>query len=481
MSKRLNSVVLILFTIILMATILNWIVTPIQTGDLFMYLSMGKYFLTQNFYPAQDPFLFIQGGGNHFHHEWLSYVFYYVVEKAGGLNAIIVARVALYALLFSIPIWFALKRDNFNYRTLGLLVLAVVSMATRVGDRSFFFSDLFTALLITLLFLVDQQKERKYLFLLPLIFLAWVQFHPGFPLGLLILSVYFVFNLFRLDRDILKWLFASISLSYLVCILNPLGFSGFLYPFEIFFSKDWNIYREINSEWVPLFSSSVADFAKGTTFILFLLSLGSSLFELRKRNFFPFFVTLVFAYLTYSSMRFISIAPLVFALISVAYPMLPHLKRIRYLVGISGVASLVGVAILAFHVSKFDGQGVSFLFSEASRVKAPMQMFEGLKSLEPGTIFAEWDWNSIICFVSDGRHKVVVHGHIDQPRFAVDNFYNLGLSVKEFDQIVETNQVRYFLLKLDTLNSNSIIATKLLNPPWKVVFKENDAVLFAKK
>jgi hypothetical protein len=144
MSKRISSLLLILFTILFFVALLNWTVTPIQNGDLFMYLSMGKYFLTQNFYPTQDPFLFIQGGGNHFHHEWLSYLFYYNVESIWGLNAVIVVRMLFYGVLFSIPIWLAIKRKTFSYRTLGLLVLAIVSIATRVGDRAFFFSDLFT-------------------------------------------------------------------------------------------------------------------------------------------------------------------------------------------------------------------------------------------------------------------------------------------------------------------------------------------------
>jgi hypothetical protein len=479
MSKRISSLLLILFTILFFVALLNWTVTPIQNGDLFMYLSMGKYFLTQNFYPTQDPFLFIQGGGNHFHHEWLSYLFYYNVESIWGLNAVIVVRMLFYGVLFSIPIWLAIKRKTFSYRTLGLLVLAIVSIATRVGDRAFFFSDLFTVMLVSLLFVFDDIKNPKYLAFIPLIFLAWVQFHPGFPLGLLIFSAYGCAKIASLPSNLRKWLAGSVCSSYLVCLINPLGLAGFWYPFQTFFSSDWNIYRQINSEWIPLLSSPyVADFSKWTVGFLFLTSLVASFLEARKKNVFPIIVTVILGYLVFSSMRFISIAPLVFSLICIAYPITHYLIRVKYLKEAFGFGSLMAVIVLVIHVSQFKNQGFSMFFNDLPRVNAPMKAIQQLNSLEPGTVFAEWDWNSIICWATNGRNKVVVHGHVDQPRFAVENFYSLGLSVKDFDRIVDANQVRYFLLKLETLNTNSNISARLLNPPWRVIYKENEAILF---
>jgi hypothetical protein len=483
---RLRPILLLIFTVILFSTVLNWVITPIGNGDIFMYLSMGRFFLEQSFFPTQDPFLYLQGGGNHFHHEWLSYIFYFKVEHEWGLAGIIFVRMVLYAVLFAVPVLLAKKLNAFNFRTLGLLVLAIVSIASRVGDRAFVFSDLFTVILICALLLFDEKKDFRFLIGLPFIFLAWVQFHPGFPLGLLILSSYAFFRVSTLSPKLCKSLLISICLSFLVCTINPLGVSGFLYPFKIFFSPDWNIYRQNNSEWMPLLSSSyVADFSKITAGLLFVGSLVSSVFEMKKKNFFPVVLTLMMGYLAFSSMRFISIAPLVFTLICIAYPFIDLIKPVNIFISclkpLLGVVSILSVVVLAVHVSQFEDQGFPFLFNDKPKVNAPMQAIQQLNFLEPGTVFAEWDWNSIICWVTAGKQKVVVHGHIDQPKFAVENFLRVGLSEADFDRVVEANSVRYFLLGPESLRMpNSVIFQKLQRPPWRILYSDNKAIIFGK-
>ncbi len=110
-----------------------------------------------------------------------------------------------------------------------------------------------------------------------------------------------------------------------------------------------------------------------------------------------------------------------------------------------------------------------------------MKAFETLTNLPPGTVFAEWDWNSVICWIANEKHKVVVHGHIDRPEFAVLNFLSITRSSEDFDRIVETNQIKYFLLAPETLSdSNSILAKRLAIAPWQRIYQDSKAILFSR-
>jgi hypothetical protein len=463
-------------TSIFVVTVLSWAATPITNGDVFMYLAMGRHFLEVNFFPQQDPFLALPlAAGFHFHHEWLSYVFFYEIYKLAGLTGLIVAKMILFFSVLAMPMLVAKKLQTLNFRTLGLLVLAVLVAAARIGERAYLFSDIFTVLLLGLLLIYDQRKDQRWLYSLPFVFLAWVQFHPGFPVGLLILSVFAALKIFSLEKPQRKVLLIVTVASYLVCLINPLGLRGFLYPFQIFFSADWNIYRQINSEWMPLLASPyVAGLAKLSLLILGVLSLLTSILQIRRRNYFPLIVTMILGYLSWSSMRFISIAPFCFILILVAHPLKLSLRLIQA----AGITSVTAVLALALYVAQFENQGFTFLVSDQQKVKAPMKAIGQLGTLAPGTVFAEWDWNSVICWMTEGRHKVVVHGHIDQPAFAVQNFLSITQSKADFQRIVEANKIRYFLLSPETLqNPQSELSKNLMSTPWKVLYQDAEAVL----
>lgn len=474
MTKNILTIIVILFFF----TIASWSAVMINTGDVFMYIAMARHFIENSFYLSNDPFLYLSSAIEpHFHHQWLSYFYFYLFNEFMGLTGLILAKIVLVLTLFAIPVWFAKKTNKLSFGTFGILALALIVMVTRIGERAYLFSDLFTVLTMAILLIFDQTRARKILFLLPIIFLAWVQFHPGFPVGLMFVSLYLILRLSVANSTERKTLLICTCLSYVVCSINPLGFDGFAYPFKIFFSSEWDIYRQFNSEWAPFLSSDVIPREAKIVFgFLFLLTFISSVRQAMLKNFFPLSITLAMGYLTWSSMRFTSTSPLVLSLllITTSQPLRTERKLIA-------VFSVLVVLLLSSYVYQFDNQGFKFLLSDKSKANYPMKAFEMLTNLPPATVFAEWDWNSVICWVDNGKHKVVVHGHIDRPVFAVQNFLSITRSPEDFDRIVETNQIKYFLLAPETLNdSNSVLVKRLANAPWKRIYQDSKAILFSR-
>ncbi len=473
-----KKIVLLAVGTLFFITLASWSAVIINNGDVFMYMAMARYFLKNAFYFANDPFLFLNNVFEpHFHHQWLAYFYFFFFNQYWGLTGLIFSKIFLIVVIFVVPVWFAKSINKLSISTFGLLALALIVMAARIGERAFLFSDLFTVLVLSILLIFDQTRKQKVLFLLPPIFLAWIQLHPGFPIGLMFVSLYLLLRYSVASRTEQKIILSCTIMSYLICIVNPLGVAGFLYPFKIFFSSEWDIYRQINSEWVPLFSSTSIPLESKIVFvIIFSMALISSIRQALSKNIFPISIALAMGYLTWSSMRFTSMSPLVLSilLIATSQPLQTERKAIA-------AFSIFVVLLLGGYVYHFDNQGISYLFSDKPKANYPMKAFETLANLPPATVFAEWDWNSVICWVVNGRHKVVVHGHIDRPAFAVQNFLSINRSPEDFDRIVETNQVKYFLLAPETISdSSSILAKRLSNPPWTRIYQDSQAILFSR-
>jgi tetratricopeptide (TPR) repeat protein len=120
--------------------------------------------------------------------------------------------------------------------TCALAILAVPSIAFRTAPRAELFTTFFFAAYLALLWKhpperKEEGNEKRFLWLLPLIMLVWVNVHPGFVVGLVLLGVYVAQELLescsasrRPDAKArLKSAAPWIVLSMLATLVNPWG------------------------------------------------------------------------------------------------------------------------------------------------------------------------------------------------------------------------------------------------------------------
>jgi len=168
-------------------------------------------------------------------------------------------------------------------------------------------------------------KTKIFLVLVPLVFILWVNLHPGFTIGLILLAI----NIFcdvlkkmiKKEPDSKSGIFVSLlslTLAILASLVNPRGIHGFLFPFRSVLSSDWEVFRKYNYEWMPTISPGYADSIQVKIFlaiaILGMIYFGwIALRSWHRRHFnqIPYFEILAFLFLIYlgfDAIRFMSVS-----------------------------------------------------------------------------------------------------------------------------------------------------------------------------
>jgi len=154
-----------------------------------VHVRAGEWILAQQAIPKRDLFSFAIAGRAWCDWEWGSDVLYALLERWHGLAAI--AAFSLAVLCLTSPVIYLTARLHAS-RTAAFAVTCLVMATTTIHWLAR--PHLFTWLLVAVYCWVIERSrvtgERKLLLALPLLVLVWVNLHPGFVAGFLILGVW---------------------------------------------------------------------------------------------------------------------------------------------------------------------------------------------------------------------------------------------------------------------------------------------------
>ncbi len=191
--------------------------------DVGWLLATGRYLVTHHEVPRTEALSYTAFGAPWIYPPFGGALLYFLYT-VGGFAALswidALACVAVVAVAIGRP----------RLLTCALAILAVPSIAFRTAPRAELFTTFFFAAYLALLW-KHRRKGTGYLWLLPLIMLAWVNVHPGFAVGLALLGAYvaqelleFCFAPRRPDAtERLKKATPWIVLSMLATLVNPWG------------------------------------------------------------------------------------------------------------------------------------------------------------------------------------------------------------------------------------------------------------------
>ena len=203
--------------------------------DLGRHLLLGKIILQTRSVPDTNLLTYTHPDYPFLNHHWLSEVLLYVLHYGGGLNGLILWKMAMMVAALALA-WLAVPpyRCGFLYGLAGLLA------AVLLGFRAHIRPELFTYLLVALfLWLFERIRagHRGYLWLLLVGLLAWVNLHIYFVFGLGMTLVFLGERIWiqkgmegRKALLSVGWMGAAV----LVCLINPHGWKGLAYPLSIF-------------------------------------------------------------------------------------------------------------------------------------------------------------------------------------------------------------------------------------------------------
>lgn len=163
---------------------------------------------------------------------WLSGVVFYLVWRCIGFAGLSLFYIALGALTAALFFRIAVRAAGLlPAATLAVVLISLIM--PRTGVRPEIFTWLFTGIFFSLLWsAVEHPPPGTALLALPILEVLWMNLHIGFPLGVLLVVVFFLADLFQ-RRTVARIWMAIVPLTAAATFVNPSGWAGALYPILI--------------------------------------------------------------------------------------------------------------------------------------------------------------------------------------------------------------------------------------------------------
>ncbi len=270
---------------LLMAVIMHFSIRGIDESDIWWHLRDARTLVQHHIFLRSDTYTFTTAGSPWINFEWLSEIPYYLAFRTAGLQGLLMVYFIVLLLIY-IGVYYRSCRAGADCKdaaiaTLGAICLGGVSMAPRML--------LFGWLCLTALLLVlDHFKESGGgLWLLPPLFLLWINLHGSWVFGFVVLGATVAGGLVegewgrvvahRWTPSQLKKLLLVAVASFAALFINPFGYRLVWYPFDLLFRQQ-NMMRFIE-EWQPV------DFSTGNGKLAMVVILGlfaAAVFSRRK-------------------------------------------------------------------------------------------------------------------------------------------------------------------------------------------------------
>lgn len=476
LEKRLNSI-LLLSLLLLAAT---FCVFPLQSDDLFMYLAMAKKYFELGHFPTTDIFL-VNPLPWHMEHQWLSYFFFYGLYQLGGYLLISWTKLLLLVATMALP-FFLLRKDVLSRMVGGVaLILTCFAANYRFFERSELFSNLFTVAVVVICVL-ELQKPSRLKWFLPSLFALWVNLHPGFPLGLVIIGLAIVTCLLEKSWGQARTLSLCLLLCVLACLINPLGWQGLTYPFE--FSMDYapflkKYYFEWFSPLSSIFISSVHfPFLLALESFTFVMLLKSSLLQ-NQRIWFQWLVFIVVSYFLMSGIRFAPLGCFVLMTLCLSVPLPSAIPRPKKALVLAMILLCLGLATKNFVLGYDSISGHRDVrFGVDGRV-VPRAAVDWMKTHQmTGPIYNSHMFGAYLAWAWDGKY--IYDGSITDPSYFLNEYADFARSEESFDRQAMKYQIQGILLDRFA-DSQPILNILAHHADWKLVYSDEGSLIFTRQ
>jgi hypothetical protein len=210
--------------------------------DLWWHLKVGQSILATHRWPTTDPYSFTAAGQPWLAYEWLGDVLIALAAQVGGLRGLQALLIILGAcIMLALYSYATLRCGNSKagfLATAVLLFLATINFNLRPQMLGYLF------LILTLIALERfRQSKPAAVWFLPAIFLAWINTHGSWEIGLGTILIYWLCGLrqFRLgDLEAHTWKPSErvhLSLIFLLCLavvpITPYGTRLAAFPFQV--------------------------------------------------------------------------------------------------------------------------------------------------------------------------------------------------------------------------------------------------------
>ncbi len=458
-------------------------------GDTGYHIRAGEYILKTLSVPRHDIFSFRSPALPWTAHEWLSEVIMALIYKVSGLTGVVLFYAFLiaftYYLLFKV-----VRTYQGDYVTkILIIILAIASSQIHWLARPHIFSLL---LLVIWYYLLDlyQYRHRNYLYLLPLIMLAWVNLHGGYIVGVGLVGIYLLDNLIKMfgaegaEKKIYTRKTAVLGMTGAACLvvslINPYGYHILLFPFKLTSNKF--IMDNVN-EFLSVNFHEAIEFKYMFFFML-------AVFALSKKglNFVELMLMLLFTYMALYSARYIPLFGIITAPILATQTGLlfdqrngrlarffkeraSRIARVDY----SARGFLWPFAAVMLVVILLAGHKIHYGFDGKIKAVAAVDFLK--KEHLKGHVFNNDEFGDYLIYAAWPEYKVFFDGRSDM--YGVKNmkeYFKLTRLEPGWQDVLKKYDINWIFY-----NTGSALSTFLLQrPEWKLIYADKVADIFVR-
>jgi len=474
----------LIFILVFFATFL--IKPCLDSYDVFWHIKTGEVILQGNL-PDHDIFSFTASRSEWILHEWLSQVIFALIYRHAGARGLLILRALIFGLIFFILFRIFLKSGKSLLISLLFTIMGFLTCGKLLSMRPHIFTLLFFVLILYChIDLINPKSKfkRGIYYIMPAIFLIWINFHGGFIIGIIFLIVTFmdfIISSIKATRLIegIKKRSLIIILSILACFFNPFTYKAVFYPFMYAGNKAMPSY--LISEWSKTnIANSPFYFIIVFIFILLLLF---------KKNKVEFPTTLIcFVMLGFLHTRLTPFAGLVVLFIlafNFKFSEIGFLKKLQFLnfiifkdkslkkieLSLNNHFSLIILLIIA----------TCFIY-RTLKVESnllPVECVKFLKKVQPpGNIFNQYKWGGYI-LLNITNKKVFIDGRMDIYRYSITKDYLIILNLKKsWHDLINKYKITHILVEKDTVIGRFL---NKIDKDWIIIKSTNLARLFLHK
>jgi hypothetical protein len=491
------------FKIIILILLLAWLgfllaqKINFTTADLGRHLKNGeiilnalsqpeiiKKILQSNFYSYTYP--------NHpfINHHWLGGVIFFIIYKIFNFTGLSLFYIFLNLISFLLIFDIARKTAGFKIAIPFSILLAFL-IASREEIRPEVFSYFFSALFFWLLWhYASGSISYRWLFLLPLFEIIWVNTHIYFFLGPFLIFLFLLFEKLIPFKKKFKKLGLILILDVIAGLINPFGLKGLLMPLNIFKQYGYRV-LENQSVWflenLKIFNPNflllkIVSTLLVLSFILVLIT------NRRKFSLIYFCLGVCFGIMAWLAIRNFTLFGL-FVLPVFAYnfkigllekinlrPVVANWSAFILTLIIISLTVLINRQSLIYHWSNFG-------FGLMPNINASAEFFkkENLK----GPIFNNYDIGSYLIFHLFPQEKVFVD---NRPEAYPVNFFNEVYIPMQENHDVWLKQdknynfnVIFFSHRDLTPWAQNFLIERIQDPFWAPVFADQYVIIFLRR
>jgi len=464
----------------------------LTTADLGRHIKNGELVLNNNFEILNSNFYsYTEPDFPLVNHHWGGGVIFYLIWKVIGFTGLSFFYFILSLLIFYLFFYIAKRESNFSIAFISsLLVIPLIAQRTEV--RPEIFSYLFIALFFWILWKWKKNEiNDKWLFVLPVLEIIWVNTHIYFIFGPALIGLFLVDGFIKKSFSKYKKVALALGLTSLTSLINPFFIKGIIYPFNIFRNYGYRIVENqsvrfldklgiVNNPNLVLFKIAFAVLVLSFVFLL--------IYKRKRFSFIYICLAIVWGTLGWMAIRNFTMFGL-FAIPIISY----NIQNLFYKkIKIKSINTKIFFAFIAFSI---------FLISFVNySQKLPLNKFSFGLGLLPnnnqsvqffndnnikGPVFNNYDIGGYLIYNLYPQEKVFVDNRPEA--YSVPFFEDIYIPAQQNDSIWQEQIEKYdfnsiFFSHRDyTPWGQDFLITRVQDPQWAIVYMDQYAIIFLKR